>query len=64
MFTATRGRRRYRAPMMFAMFVLWIVVFAGVFWRKRWTIPLVLVTLVWTLVMLRGHMTSDLPLNF
>ena len=50
--------------MMFAMFVLWIVVFAGVFWRRRWTIPLVLVTLVWTLVMLRQHMSSDLPLNF
>lgn len=50
--------------MMFAMFVLWIVVFAGVFWRQRWTVPMVLVALVWTVVMLRQHMTSDIPLNF
>ena len=50
--------------MMLSMFVLWIVVFAGVFLRRRWTIPVVLVTLVWTLVLLRLHMSSDIPLNF
>lgn len=49
---------------MFSMFALWIVVFLGVFFKRRWTIPLALVTLVWTLVLLRLHMTSPIPLNF
>ncbi len=50
--------------MMLSMFVLWIIVFAGVFLRRRWTIPLTLVTLAWTAVLLRLHMSSDIPLNF
>lgn len=50
--------------MMLSMFVLWIVAFVGVFLRKRWTIPVTLVTLVWTVVLLRLHMSSDIPLNF
>ena len=50
--------------MMLAMFVLWIVVFAAAFRRWRITVPLALITLGYTLVVLRLHMTSDLPLNF
>jgi len=50
--------------MMFSMFVLWVVVFAGIFLRKRWVIPVTLVTLVWTLVLLKMHMTDPIPLNF
>lgn len=52
------------APMMFSMFALWIIVFIGIFWRKRWVTPLVLVTLAWTLVLLTMHMTDPIPLNF
>lgn len=50
--------------MMFAMFALWVVAFAGIFLRQRWTIPVVLATLVWTVVVLRLHISSDIPLNF
>ena len=32
--------------------------------RKGWVIPLTLVTLVWTLLLLRLHMTDPIPLNF
>jgi len=49
---------------MLSMFVLWFVVFIGVFMRKGWVIPLTLVTLVWTLLLLRLHMTDPIPLNF
>jgi len=49
---------------MFSMFVLWTIILVGAFLRRRWTIPLTLVTLVWTLILLRLHMTSPLPLNF
>lgn len=49
---------------MLSMFVLWIVAFVGVFRGWRWTPILVLVTLGWTLVLLRFHMTSDLGLEF
>lgn len=55
--------RSLRAVML-SMFVLWIVVFAGVFRGWRWTPILVLATLGWTLVLLRFHMTSDLGLEF
>ena len=48
---------------MFSMFVLWMIAFIGVFLRRRWTI-VVVVTLVWTGVLLKLHMTSDIPLNF
>ena len=51
-------------PMMFSMFALWIIVFIGIFWRKRWVTPLALVTLAWTLVLLTMHMTDPIPLNF
>ncbi len=50
--------------MMLLMFVLWIAVFAGIFARQRWTVPLTLVTLVWTVIILRLHISSDIPLNF
>lgn len=50
--------------MMLMMFVLWLAVFAGAFRRARFTVPLALVALAWTLVALRLHMTSDLPLSF
>ncbi|MDP1878585.1 MAG: hypothetical protein Q8M17_13635 [Actinomycetota bacterium] len=50
--------------MMFSMFVLWIAVFAGIFLRWRWTVGLVLVTLAWTVVLLRLHISSPIPLNF
>ena len=52
------------APVMLSMFVLWIVVFIGIFRGWRWTPFLVLATLAWTLVLLKLHMTSDLPLSF
>ena len=54
----------YVDPMMFAMFALWIVAFVGVFLHRRWTIPVALVALAWTAVILRLHMSSDIPLNF
>ncbi len=49
---------------MLSMFVLWAIVFAGIFRRQRWVIPVTLVTLVWTAVLLKLHMTSAIPLNF
>lgn len=49
---------------MFSMFVLWIVVYVGAFRRQRWTIPVALLTMVWTLVLLKLHMTDPIPLNF
>lgn len=49
---------------MLSMFVLWFVVFIGVFLRRKWTIPLTIVTLIWTAVLLRLHMTDPIPLSF
>lgn len=49
---------------MFSMFVLWFIVFVGIFLRKKWVPALVVVTLVWTAVLLRMHMTDPIPLNF
>ena len=49
---------------MFSMFLLWIGAFLGIFLKWRWTPALVIVTLVWTLVLLKLHMSSALPLNF
>lgn len=49
---------------MFSMFVLWAAVFLGVVFRKSWVIPITLVTLGWTLLLLRLHMTDPIPLNF
>lgn len=50
--------------MMLSMFVIWIVVFLGAFRKARWTVPLAVVNLVWTLVLLKMHMTDPIPLNF
>lgn len=49
---------------MLSMFVLWIIVFLGVFFRRHWVIPLSVVAIVWTLVILRLHMTDPIPLSF
>ena len=44
-------------------FLLWMLVFLGVFRGWRWVLGLAIVSLVWTLVVLRMHMTSDLGLS-
>ncbi len=49
---------------MFLMFFFWGAAYVGVFLHKRWTIPVALVALAYTLVMLRVHMTDTIPLNF
>lgn len=49
---------------MFLMFVIWIVVFIGVFRGWRWTPLLALANLGYTLLVLRIHMTDPIPLNF
>jgi hypothetical protein len=49
---------------MLSMFLVWIAVFAGIFFRWRWTPGLALVAMAWTLVLLRLHMTDPIPLNF
>ena len=51
-------------PFHYSSFVLWIVVFAGIFLRARWTIPVAVVTMIWSLVLLKLHMTDPIPLNF
>ena len=49
---------------MLLMFVVWFVVFIGIFRRWRWTPILVLANLAYTLLVLRIHMTDPIPLNF
>ena len=49
---------------MLSMFILWIAVFLGVFFRKNWVIPLAVAALVWTVIILRLHMTDPIPLSF
>lgn len=49
---------------MFSMFVLWFIVFVGIFLRKKWVPALVIVSLIWTVVLLRMHMTDPIPLSF
>lgn len=49
---------------MLLMFLLWIPVLVGVARNWRWTIGLMILTLVVTIVSLRMHMTSDIPLFF
>lgn len=49
---------------MLSMFILWFIVFIGVFTRRKWTIPVTIVSLVWTVVLLRLHMTDPIPLSF
>ena len=49
---------------MLSMFILWIVVFICVFFRKDWVIPLSIAAMVWTALILRLHMTDPIPLSF
>lgn len=49
---------------MLLMFLLWIVVFIGIARNWRWTPVLALATLALTVVLVRVHMTSPIPLNF
>lgn len=49
---------------MFLMFVLWMAAFVGVLLRWRPTIGIALVAMAWTLVVLRLHISSEIPLNF
>lgn len=49
---------------MLLMFVLWGVVFLGIFRHWRWIPILVLVNLAYTLLVLKTHMTDPIPLNF
>jgi hypothetical protein len=56
--------RAYRDRVMFLMFVVWLVVFVGIFRGWRWTPLLALANLAYTLLMLRIHMTDPIPLNF
>ncbi len=49
---------------MLSMFVLWFIVFIGVFIKKKWAIPFTLVALAWTVVLLNLHMTDPIPLSF
>jgi hypothetical protein len=50
--------------MMFSMFVLWFLVFVGIFMRRAWVPTLAIVAMVWTLVLLVMHMSDPIPLNF
>lgn len=50
--------------MMFAMFVLWMAVFVGIFLKWRWTVAVVLIALVYTVLILRLHISDPIPLNF
>jgi hypothetical protein len=59
-----RLRRAYRDRVMFLMFVVWLVVFVGIFRGWRWTPLLALANLAYTLLVLRIHMTDPIPLNF
>lgn len=54
----------YDPAVMISMFVLWIIVFAGIFRRARWTIPVAVAAMLWSLVLLKLHMTDPIPLNF
>lgn len=54
----------YDPIVMISMFVLWIIVFAGIFRRARWTIPVAVAAMLWSLVLLKLHMTDPIPLNF
>ncbi len=49
---------------MFLIFVLWAVTYVGIFLHKKWTIPMAIVSILYTLVMLRYHMTDPIPLSF
>jgi hypothetical protein len=49
---------------MLLMFVVWLVVFIGIFRGWRWVPLLALANLAYTLLVLRIHMTDPIPLNF
>ena len=51
-------------PVMLLMFVVWLVVFIGIFRGWRWVPLLALANLAYTLLVLRIHMTDPIPLNF
>lgn len=51
-------------PVMLLIFVLWAVTYVGIFLHKRWTIPMAVVSILYTLAMLRYHMTDPIPLSF
>lgn len=51
-------------PVMLLMFVIWLVVFIGIFRGWRWVPLLALANLAYTLLVLRIHMTDPIPLNF
>jgi hypothetical protein len=57
-------RARGVAPVMFLIFVLWAVTYVGIFLHKKWTIPMAIVSILYTLAMLRFHMTDPIPLSF
>ena len=48
---------------MFSMFALWLIVFILVLRKSKFVPGLAIVTLMWTLILLRLHMTSDLGLS-
>jgi hypothetical protein len=48
---------------MFSMFALWLIVFILVLRKSKFVPGLTIVTLIWTLILLRLHMTSDLGLS-
>ena len=49
---------------MISMFALWIVVFILGAKRSKWALPLAIVTIVWSTILLRLHMTDPIDLNF
>ena len=57
-------RYRYPAAVMLSMFILWIAVFLGIFFKKKWVPTLVIISIIWTAVLLRLHMTDPIPLSF
>ena len=50
--------------MMFSMFLGWMIVFALIFVRPKWAPLATVLTLVLTLVLLKGHISDPIPLNF
>jgi hypothetical protein len=49
---------------MLLMFVVWLVVFIGIFRGWKWVPLLAIANLAYTLLVLRIHMTDPIPLNF
>lgn len=55
---------RYVVPVMLSMFLLWIAVFVLAARRSRFAWVVALVNIVWTVVLLKLHMTDPIPLEF